>query len=85
MDTANYFSIAAADDRENVSASASGSGSGSCTPVTAGGVGEDKATKKARRIAEAVQRSKKEYSAENVYTERGVRPGSVRVRVLSEI
>lgn len=64
-DTENYFAVAAADDRENISASARGSS----TPAPAG---EDKATKKARRIVEAVQRSKREYTADNVYTERRV-------------
>lgn len=76
VDTSNYFAVAASDDRAEISASASGSS----TPLVPGtatstGVasGEDKAAKKARRIVEAVQRSKKEYTADNVYTERGVR------------
>ena len=67
VDTANYFTVAVSDDRENASASASGSS----TPAT-GPVGEDKAARKARRIVEAVERSKREYVADNVYTERRV-------------
>lgn len=67
VDTSNYFAVAVADDQANASPVASGSS----TPA----VLEDKASKKARRdqrIAEAVQRSKVEYTADNVYTERGV-------------
>jgi hypothetical protein len=67
VDTSNYFAIAVSDEQANTSPIASGSS----TPA----VPEDKASKKARRdqrIAEAVQRSKVEYTAENVYTERGV-------------
>ena len=67
VDTGNYFAVAVADEQANASPIASGSS----TPA----VPEDKASKKARRdqrIAEAVQRSKVEYTAENVYTERGV-------------
>lgn len=71
VDTANYFSVAAADDRENATASANATASGSSTPAT-GPVGEDKAARKARRIVEAVERSKREYVADNVYTERRV-------------
>jgi hypothetical protein len=68
VDTSNYFTVAVSDEHANTSPIASGSS----TPA----VPEDKASKKARRdqrIAEAVQRSKVEYTAENVYTERGVR------------
>jgi hypothetical protein len=67
VDTSNYFAVAVSDEHANASPIASGSR----TPA----VPEDKASKKARRdqrIAEAVQRSKVEYTAENVYTERGV-------------
>jgi hypothetical protein len=67
VDTSNYFAVAVSDEQANPSPIASGSS----TPA----VPEDKASKKARRdqrIAEAVQRSKVEYTAENVYTERGV-------------
>jgi hypothetical protein len=67
VDTSNYFAVAVSDEHANASPIASGSS----TPA----VPEDKASKKARRdqrIAEAVQRSKVEYTAENVYTERGV-------------
>ena len=67
VDTSNYFAVAVSDEQANASPIASGSS----TPA----VPEDKASKKARRdqrIAEAVQRSKVEYTAENVYTERGV-------------
>lgn len=67
VDTSNYFAVAVSDEQENASPVASGSN----TPA----VPEDKASKKARRdqrIAEAVQRSKVDYTAENVYTERGV-------------
>jgi len=67
VDTSNYFAVAVEDEQANASPIASGSS----TPA----VSEDKASKKARRdqrIAEAVQRSKVEYTAENVYTERGV-------------
>jgi hypothetical protein len=70
VDTSNYFAVAAADDRENISASASGSSGPAPAP-------DDKAAKKARRIVEAVERSKKEYTAENVYTERRVCPASI--------
>jgi hypothetical protein len=67
VDTSNYFAVAVADEQANTSPIASGSS----TPA----IPEDKASKKARRdqrIAEAVQRSKVEYTSENVYTERGV-------------
>jgi hypothetical protein len=67
VDTSKYFAVAVSDEQANASPIASGSS----TPA----VPEDKASKKARRdqrIAEAVQRSKVEYTAENVYTERGV-------------
>lgn len=67
VDTSNYFAIAVSDELDNASPVASSS----TTPAGQ----EDKASKKARRdqrIAEAVQRSKVEYTAENVYTERGV-------------
>jgi hypothetical protein len=67
VDTSNYFEVAVADERANATPGASGS----TTPA----ISDDKASKKARRdqrIAEAVQRSKVEYTAENVYTERGV-------------
>ena len=69
-DTANYFSVALADDQAVAS--------GSTTPQTSQGQAvpeskEDRAARKARRIAEAVERSKRDYTAENVYTERGVR------------
>lgn len=64
-DTANYFSVAVHDDEKYAS--------GSSTPAAQGvGTKEDRAARKARRIAEAVERSKVEYTAENVYTERGV-------------
>jgi hypothetical protein len=67
VDTSNYFAVAVSDEQANATPIASGSS----TPA----VPEDKASKKARRdqrIAEAVQRSKVEYTSENVYTERGV-------------
>jgi hypothetical protein len=67
VDTSNYFAVAVADEQ----AKASPIASGFSTPA----VPEDKASKKARRdqrIAEAVQRSKVEYTPENVYTERRV-------------
>lgn len=68
-DTANYFSVARAD--------AQAVASGSTTPQTSvpeSESKEDRATRKAKRIADAVERSKRDYTAENVYTERGVRP-----------
>lgn len=68
VDTTNYFSVALHDDEQYAS--------GSSTPATPAGpeveTKEDRAGRKARRIAEAVERSKKEYTADNVYTERGV-------------
>jgi hypothetical protein len=67
VDTSNYFAVAVADEQANASPIAAGSS----TPA----VPEDKASKKVRRdqrIAEAVQRSKVEYTSENVYTERRV-------------
>ena len=69
VDTANYFTVAASDDRENATPTASASGSSTPNP---GPVGEDKAARKARRIVEAVERSKREYVADNAYTERRV-------------
>lgn len=65
VDTTNYFSVALHDDEQHAS--------GSSTPgAAASETKEDRAGRKARRIAEAVERSKKEYTADNVYTERGV-------------
>jgi hypothetical protein len=75
VDTSNYFAVAVSDEQANASPIASDSS----TPA----VPEDKASKKARRdqrIAEAVQRSKVEYTAENVYTERGV---GTKVNIMS--
>lgn len=66
VDTANYCTVARSDDLQLASAEASGSS----TPVSVDKA--DRAARKAKRIAEAVERSKKEYTAENVYTERGV-------------
>jgi hypothetical protein len=68
VDTTNYFTVAASDDQAVASSSSQ--------PPPAAAT-NDKADRKARReqrIAEAVQRSKVEYTAENVYTERGVGP-----------
>jgi hypothetical protein len=68
VDTDNYFVVAQIDDQAN----ASGSG----TPAADEPV-DDKASRKARRdqrIADAVTRSRVEYTADNVYTERGVGP-----------
>lgn len=72
VDTDNYFAVAQSDDHANAS------GSGSVTPAVEGTVEaplDDKASRKARRdqrIADAVKRSRVEYTADNVYTERGV-------------
>lgn len=68
VDTENYFIVAQSDEN------ATPSGSGSATPAGEVPV-DDKASRKARRdqrIVDAVKRSKVEYTADNVYTERGV-------------
>jgi hypothetical protein len=75
VDTENYFAIAISDDLASGSATIGSTPSGEAAPDTA--PQDDKASRKAKRderIAEAVRRSRVEYTSENVYTERGVCP-----------
>jgi hypothetical protein len=71
VDTENYFAIAISDDLASGSAAAASTPSGEAEAPPQ----DDKTSRKAKRderIAEAVRRSRVEYTPENVYTERGV-------------
>jgi hypothetical protein len=86
VDTENYFAIAISDDLASGSATIGSTPSGETD--TAPAPQDDKASRKAKRderIAEAVRRSRVEYTPENVYTERGVCPSLSHFMVVSEL